>query len=326
MEARVYAEDPFRNFLPSIGRLVRYQEPAASAHVRVDSGVGEGDEISMYYDPMIAKLIVSGETRDAAIRHMGEALDAYYIRGVSHNIPFLNAVISHQRFIDGDISTAFIDETYGDGFSLAHMAQKDPALFVSVAAVTRAIEARELPVTGSFVATIRDGESVGYEIEPNQAVQADSAGKGAHWVIRMAGATHHIVMDWRPGAPLCLGRLNGAPFCVQLDRAGEWRRLGHGGRQADILILSERGAALNRLMLRKEPPDLSRFLLSPMPGLLVQLAVSVGDTVKAGQTLAVVEAMKMENILRAEQDGVVQTVHAAEGESLSVDQSILEFE
>jgi propionyl-CoA carboxylase alpha chain len=316
IEARVYAEDPFRNFLPSIGRLVRYIEPAASPHVRVDSGVCEGGEISMYYDPMIAKLVTSGETRDAAIRHMRDALDAYYIRGVSHNIPFLNAVMAHKRFIDGDLTTAFIDDTYGDGFSLSHMAQDNPALFVSVAAVARAIEGREAPYLGSFVATIRDGDVLAFDVAANED----------NWTVRMGDATHHIVMTWRPGEPMARGRLDGAPFCVQIDRVGEWRRLGHGGQQADVLILSERGATLNRLMLRKEPPDLSRFLLSPMPGLLVQLAVSEGDSVKAGETLAVVEAMKMENILRAEQDGVVLTAHAKAGESLSVDQPILEFE
>jgi propionyl-CoA carboxylase alpha chain len=316
MEARVYAEDPFRNFLPSIGRLVRYIEPEASQYVRVDSGVEEGGEISVYYDPMIAKLVTSGETRDAAIRHMRDALDAYYIRGVSHNIPFLNAVMAHPRFIDGDLTTAFIDDTYGDGFSLADMAQDNPALFVSVAAVARAIEARETPYVGSFVATIRDGDVLAFDVAENEG----------NWTVRRGDATHHVEMSWRPGEPIARGRLDGAPFCVQIERVGEWRRLGHGGQQADILILSERGAALNSLMLRKEPPDLSRFLLSPMPGLLVQLAVSEGDSVKAGQTLAVVEAMKMENVLRAEQDGVVLSAHAKAGESLSVDQMILEFE
>jgi propionyl-CoA carboxylase alpha chain len=320
IEARVYAEDPFRNFLPSIGRLTRYAPPVESPHIRVDSGVGEGGEISMFYDPMIAKLVATGETRDAAIGHMRGALDAYYIRGVSHNIPFLNAVMTHPRFISGDLTTAFIDETYGDGFSLTHMAQDNPSTFVAVAAVARDIGERSSSkggADGAYVAVIRDGAETPYEISKTEI----------GWSVRIGDATIQVETDWRSGEPLCWVRIDeGAPICVQLDRVGEWVRLGHAGRQSDILILSERVAALNRLMPRKEPPDMSRFLLSPMPGLLVQIAVAEGDAVKAGETLAVVEAMKMENVLRAERDGVIKTLHAGDGDSLKVDQQILEFE
>ena len=317
IEARIYAEDPFRNFLPSIGRLTRYLPPESSPNIRVDSGVVEGGEISMFYDPMIAKLVATGETRDVAISYMRDALDAYYIRGVSHNIPFLNAVMTHPRFISGDLTTAFIDETYGDGFSLAHMAQDDPTTFVAVAAVARDIGERRQPDGGTYVAIIRDGTETLYEISKSE--------KG--WSVQIGETVVQVETDWRPGEPLCWARIDGgAAICVQVDRDGEWLRLGHAGRQADILILLENVAALNRLMPHKEPPDMSRFLLSPMPGLLVQIAVAEGDAVKAGETLAVVEAMKMENVLRAEHDGVVKSLHAGNGDSLKVDQQILEFE
>ena len=317
IEARIYAEDPFRNFLPSIGRLTRYLPPESSPNIRVDSGVVEGGEISMFYDPMIAKLVATGETRDVAISYMRDALDAYYIRGVSHNIPFLNAVMTHPRFISGDLTTAFIDETYGDGFSLAHMAQDDPTTFVAVAAVARDIGERRQSDGGTYVAIIRDGAETLYEISKSE--------KG--WSVQIGETVVQVETDWRPGEPLCWARIDGgAAICVQVDRDGEWLRLGHAGRQADILILLENVAALNRLMPHKEPPDMSRFLLSPMPGLLVQIAVAEGDAVKAGETLAVVEAMKMENVLRAEHDGVVKSLHAGNGDSLKVDQQILEFE
>jgi propionyl-CoA carboxylase alpha chain len=317
IEARIYAEDPFRNFLPSIGRLTRYLPPESSPNIRVDSGVVEGGEISMFYDPMIAKLVATGETRDVAISYMRDALDAYYIRGVSHNIPFLNAVMTHPRFISGDLTTAFIDETYGDGFSLAHMAQDDPTTFVAVAAVARDIGERRQPDGGTYVAIIRDGAETLYEISKLE--------KG--WSVQIGETVVQVETDWRPGEPLCWARIDGgAAICVQVDRDDEWLRLGHAGRQADILILLENVAALNRLMPHKEPPDMSRFLLSPMPGLLAQIAVAEGDAVKAGETLAVVEAMKMENVLRAEHDGVVKSLHAGNGDSLKVDQQILEFE
>ena len=317
IEARIYAEDPFRNFLPSIGRLTRYLPPESSPNIRVDSGVVEGGEISMFYDPMIAKLVATGETRDVAISYMRDALDAYYIRGVSHNIPFLNAVMTHPRFISGDLTTAFIDETYGDGFSLAHMAQDDPTTFIAVAAVACDIGERRQSDGGTYVAIIRDGAETPYEISKLE--------KG--WSVQIGETVVQVETDWRPGEPLCWARIDGgAAICVQVDRDGEWLRLGHAGRQADILILLENVAALNRLMPHKEPPDMSRFLLSPMPGLLVQIAVAEGDAVKAGETLAVVEAMKMENVLRAEHDGVVKSLHAGNGDSLKVDQQILEFE
>lgn len=324
METRVYAEDPFRNFLPSTGRLVRYRVPAESDRVRVDTGVTEGGEISMFYDPMIAKLITYGATRDEAISEMRDALDAYYIRGVSHNIPFLAAVLAHPRFVSGNISTAFIDDEYADGFSAADLTQDDPRLIIAVAAM---IDARQTTRRGAVnghaaasskrVGVVGERDSVEYALE----VALD----GDRYDVSVNGERFLVQGDWRPGSPLFEGSVNGVAVCIQVERRGMRYRLSHAGGQIDILIVREHVAALNRLMPFKEPPDMSRFLLSPMPGLLVRLAVAAGDAVKAGEELAIVEAMKMENVLRAEQDGTVKELLAGEGDSLMVDQPILEF-
>ena len=323
IETRIYAEDPFRNFLPSTGRLVRYRAPAENGGtVRVDSGVTEGGEISMFYDPMIAKLITGGATRDEAISAMRDALDAYYIRGVSHNVPFLSAVLAHPRFASGDISTAFIDEEYADGFGTEHLLHDDPHMMVAVAA---ALDARQqarrgrvnghAPKLGKRIAIVGERERTEYALGP-------ASEEGVHMV---DGERYAVDGDWRPGEPLFRGEVNGVPVCIQVERVGPGYRLSHAGGQMDILIVREQVAALNRLMPVKEPPDLSRFLLSPMPGLLIRLSVKPGDAVKAGEELAVVEAMKMENVLRAAQDGTVKELLAGEGDSLMVDQPILEF-
>ena len=324
METRIYAEDPFRNFLPSTGRLVRYRAPTESDTVRVDTGVREGGEISMFYDPMIAKLITSGETRDAAIAEMRDALDAYYIRGVSHNIPFLSAVLAHPRFASGDISTAFIDDEYAEGFSVEHLVHDDPRLIVAIAA---AIDFRQQNrrggANGHPTALVKRTAIVG-ERESQEFDLAVSEADGSY-AVEFDGTDYSVSGEWRPGLPLFQGAVNGAPVCVQVERVGTRYRLSHAGGQMDVLVVSEHVAALNRLMPVKEPPDMSRFLLSPMPGLLIRLSVAVGDAVKAGEELAVVEAMKMENVLRAAQDGTVKELLAGEGDSLMVDQPILEF-
>lgn len=327
LEARVYAEDPFRNFMPSIGRLVRYAAPAETETVRVDSGVTEGGEISMYYDPMIAKLISTGPSRDAAIASMQGALDAYYIRGITHNIPFLAAILAHPRFTAGDLSTAFIDETYADGFSTDDMAARDEALLQALAGLVQdRLSVR--PFNGmngchshearTYVVASRDAETS----QPTVTVQHQPAGV----TVCVDERSFQIETDWRPGEGLLRGSVDGAAVCVQVDRNGLWLQLSQGGGQGEYLVLPKQTAALHALMPHKEPPDLSRFLLSPMPGLLVSVNVAKGDEVKAGETLAIVEAMKMENVLRAVQDGVVKKVHAAGGDSLAVDQAIIEFE
>ncbi len=333
IEARVYAEDPMRNFLPSTGRLVRYSAPAESDHVRVDTGVYEGGEISMFYDPMIAKLVTGGATRDEAIARMRDALDAFHIRGISHNIPFLASVLGHPRFVEGRLSTAFIEEEYPEGL---HPRPLTPAETVQVVAVAGAMRHRE--------ATRRLGITGRVNGPGSDAV--------VNWVVRLAGADHpievheapggcHVTLhdsdgtrldecrvthDWKPGDALFRGAVDDAPVCIQVDRQGIGWRLSHVGIQADVQVVTPRTAALARRMPEKVPPDLTGMLLSPMPGLLLRVAVEEGDNVKAGEELAVVEAMKMENVLRAERDGVVKQIHAKAGDSLAVDQTILEFE
>jgi len=326
IETRVYAEDPFRNFMPSIGRLVRYQPPAESAHVRVDTGIKEGSEVSMYYDPMIAKLITYGSTRKEAIERMGDALDAYYIRGVSHNISFLNALIAHPRFLDGRLTTNFIAEEYPDGFHANDVPQDDPALAIVIAGATyRRQMDRAALLSGQVPSHERrvpsDWVVVIDRVEHSVNVQVIPGG----FEVLYNGISYTVLTDWKPGEPLIRATVNDKAVCFQLNRVGARYELLRRGAQIDVLVCTPRAAELNRLMLEKVPPDLSRFLLSPMPGLLVSLAVETGQEVKAGQELAIVEAMKMENLLRAERDGRVAKLHAKPGDSLAVDQPIVEF-
>ena len=327
LEARVYAEDPFRNFMPSIGRLAKCRPPEASEHVRIDTGIVEGSEVSMFYDPMIAKLITGGDTREQAIDRMADALDAYYIRGVSHNISFLNALISHPRFREGRLSTNFIADEYPDGFHPADVPREDPALAAVVAAsVHRRLMDRAAQLSGQLPAhrkTVRPEWVVLLQGEP-EPVSVAAVGGG--FEVECRGQTYRVRTQWQPGDPLFVAEINGRPVCVQIDRRGVSYRLFHRGAETDALVVSAQAAELSQHMLVKKPPDLSKFLLSPMPGLLVRLAVDQGQEVKAGEELAGVEAMKMENSLRATNDGVVAKVLARQGESLVVDQPILEFE
>ena len=322
MEARVYAEDPFRNFLPSIGRLVDYQQPEDTDHVRVDTGIVEGTEVSMYYDPMIAKLCTYGETRDEAIEHMGHALDGYYIRGVSHNISFLNALFAHPRFAEGRLTTNFIAEEYPDGFHAHDVPQADPLIPVALATLTHFRQEERLASMSNppraaanewvviadnehypvYIARDEDGFAVTYE---NRVYRVRSESQMADRVIRAT--------------------VNGETVVMQIDPQDAGLRLYHRGREVYALVVTPATAALTHHMIEKQAPDLSKFLLSPMPGMLVRLLVAEGDSVKAGEELAVVEAMKMENSLRAAVDGTVSKVLAEQGASLQVDEVILEF-
>ena len=327
IEARVYAEDPFRNFMPSTGRLVRYRPPEEGPDVRVDTGVYEGGEISMYYDPMVAKLIAGGRTRDEAISRMREALDAFHIRGIAHNIPFLAALMAHPRFHEGRLTTNFIAEEYPEGFRSEDTVHDDPRLLVAVAAtVHRIVEDRAASISGQLQGHERrvPDDYVALMGGEEFTLTALPTAHGAE--VTLGEAVYAVHGDWRPGDALFRGEVNGRAVCIQIDRAGIAWRLNHAGSQADIKVMTPRAAMLHRLMPEKMPPDLSAFLLSPMPGLLVSVAVTEGEEVKAGQELAVVEAMKMENVLRATRDGRIGTIHAAAGASLAVDQKILEFE
>jgi propionyl-CoA carboxylase alpha chain len=332
MEARVYAEDPFRNFLPSTGRLVRYMPPAESKTVRVDTGVQQGGEISVFYDPMIAKLCTYGKDRKTAIAHMRDALDAYYIRGVSHNIPFLASVMGKKKFEDGKLSTNFIAEEYPDGFSDRDLPAADPAQLVAVAALAHSAHAHrsaaisgQIPghgrkVPSDWVVVISGHGDKDSEHKVNVTHDGIASGK-----VKVGKKSVQIKTDWTYTDQLFIAVIDGTPATVQVDRRGIGYRLFHAGAQLDVMVYTARDAELARHMLHKPPPDLSKYLLSPMPGLLVSLAVHEGQDVKAGETLAVVEAMKMENVLKAERDGVVKKIHEAPGGSLAVDQMILEF-
>ncbi|MDE2567251.1 MAG: ATP-grasp domain-containing protein, partial [Burkholderiales bacterium] len=351
MECRINAEDPFRGFLPSTGRLVTYRPPAqtmeaaapmpedAPGGVRVDTGVAEGGEIPMFYDSMIAKLIVHGRDRADAIARMREALNAFVIRGVSSNIPFQAALLAHPKFMAGDFDTGFIAEHYGRGFVAADVPHDDPLFLVALAAfVRRKARERAAGISGQLaghgvknlpdlvVVVLGAGgaqrqHAVHIDAFDPAAGRADIAIEGRHYAIQSASRLGEILMA---------GTCNGRPFTAQIERAGAKNplaiRVAHNGSQIETLVLLPRAAELLRLMPHKAPPDLSRFLLSPMPGLLVQLAVQPGQKVLAGERLAVIEAMKMENILTAAHDGTVAELLARQGESLAVDQPILSFE
>ncbi|MBK6335293.1 MAG: acetyl-CoA carboxylase biotin carboxylase subunit [Betaproteobacteria bacterium] len=327
IECRINAEDPFRNFLPSSGRLVKFiPPPEVPGQVRVDTGVYEGGEVSMYYDSMIAKLVCHGATRDQAIARMRAALNAFVIRGVASNIAFQAALMQHPRFVSGDFNTGFIAEEFPKGFHASALVHDDPLLLAAVAALARRrYIARAVQTTGQLRGHRRQ---VGHDWvvtvgRQKFALRLTPVEGGC--TIDYEGESHALRSDWRLGELIFRGTWNGEPVCLQIQRVG-WRyRVIHWGTQADVEVLTARAAQLLSLMPDKPKPDLSRFLLSPMPGLLAELCVQAGQEVKAGEKLAVIEAMKMENVLRAEADGVVKEVRAAQGDSLAVDQAILEF-
>ncbi|MBM3540907.1 MAG: acetyl/propionyl/methylcrotonyl-CoA carboxylase subunit alpha [Alphaproteobacteria bacterium] len=326
IEARVYAEDPVRNFLPAIGRLVRYREPAGEG-IRVDSGVREGDQISIYYDPMIAKLIAAGPDRATALARLGGALDAFVIGGLTHNLPFLSTLARHPRVAEGRFTTHFIAETFPGGWAPAKPEAADAKAFLAVAgAVHRRTIEREASISGQLPgheAVI--GENWVARMGGTDHALAIRASDGAYAVVA-ANGNCRVETDWQPGMALFRGRVDGRSVAAQVAREGSAWRLSMGGMEAKVHVVTPRTAELAALMPDKAPPDMSRFLLSPMPGLLASLAVKPGQDVKAGDELAVVEAMKMENVLRAERDGRVAKLHAQPGASLAVDEAILEFE
>ncbi|MDF2766558.1 MAG: pccA [Rhodospirillales bacterium] len=329
IEARVYAEDPARGFLPSTGRLVRYREPSGGngSGIRIDSGVLEGGEISIHYDPMIAKLIAFGPDRGSAIQRLAHAIDGYAIRGLTTNLPFLAAVARHPRFAEGRLSTGFIAEEFGTAFKSPP--PTGPALrnLLALAAVARCRTAeQEAGISGQLPghrARVPQDWVVALGAE-RHALRVEA--HGASYRVRGEDWELEAVSGWRPGDPVMEAQLSGHAVAAQIERDGALLRLAQGGCSIEALVVPGHLASALRHMPMKEPPDLSRFLLSPMPGLLVSLAVAEGEEVKAGQELAIVEAMKMENVLRAERDGRIARLHASAGASLAVDQAILEFE
>ena len=348
IECRINAEDPYRNFLPSTGRLVHYLPPASTMEaanpmppeggVRVDTGVYEGGEIPMHYDSMIAKLIVHGRDRAEAITRMRDALNAFVIRGINSNIPFQAALLAHPKFAGGEFNTGFIAEHYGRGFGNSDLRHDDPLFLVALAAfVRRKARERSAGISGQMpghevkavtrlvvVILAAEGEHTHHPVvvqgfDPVSG-KADVTVDGRHFAIQTRSKLGDILM---------IGTCNGKSFTAQVERSGSKNPLGirvtHNGAQIDTLVLLPRAAELFALMPHKAPPDMSAFLLAPMPGLLVDIAVQPGQKVLAGERLAVIEAMKMENILAATQDVTVQEVLAKKGESLAVDQPILRF-
>ncbi len=343
IECRINAEDPFRGFLPSTGRLVRYLPPVQTMEaaapvpegggVRVDTGVYEGGEIPMYYDSMIAKLIVHGLDREDAIAKMREALNGFVIRGVASNIPFQAALLAHPKFVAGDFNTGFIAEHYAHGFRAEDVPHDDPNFLVALAAaayrryleraagISGQLAGHRVTIGNQFVVVVKgqQGEHV------HVPVSINVEGSKLVTAVTVDGRAYSIDSQWQFGGIRASGSCNGRPFTAQVERHGLWLRVDHNGLRIDAQVMTARAAELLRRMPFKAPPDMSRFLLSPMPGLLADIVVKPGQVVQAGERLAVIEAMKMENILTAAQDVTVAEVMAAKGESLAVDQPILRF-
>ncbi|HQY76992.1 MAG TPA: biotin carboxylase N-terminal domain-containing protein, partial [Rhodoferax sp.] len=347
MECRINAEDPFRNFLPSTGRLVRFAPPEQTMWqsdidhlfgVRVDTGVQDGGEIPMYYDSMIAKLIVHGKDRNEAIAKMREALNGFVIRGVSSNIPFQAALLAHPKFVKGDFNTGFIAEHYSKGFFAEDVPHDDADFLVAIAAFVRR-KSRERAAGIS-------GQLPGYAVNAGKdyvVVTLDAAGNHSYVPVhvdefvgetgsarvKVGANSYEIRSNSRLNDIAIDGTVNGQPFTAQVERGTPKNplalRVQHNGTRIDALVMSPRMAELHALMPHKAPADMSRFVLSPMPGLLAEVSVVVGQKVQAGERVAVIEAMKMENVLFAAADGVVGKVLATKGESLTVDQAIVEF-
>jgi propionyl-CoA carboxylase alpha chain len=325
LESRLYAEDPERGFLPSSGRLVRYRPPHGDA-VRLDSGVAEGGEIPIYYDPMLAKLITYADDRSGAIANMRLALDEFTISGISHNTHFLSAIIKTPRFAEGRLSTNFIDEEFADGYDAAKMDDHEWRTLACVAAsVHQRLRRRAMGVGGRLSAGDADRPRDWIVSQGERSAAVTISGEGDRDDVVVDGVTLQVRSAWTPGARLFAGSIDGVPVCVQVARAGVAYRLAAGGVIAEIMVLSPRASKLHALMPVKASADSSQFLLAPMPGLLVSVAVQSGDEVDPGQELAVVEAMKMENVLRADEARKVASVLVSPGESVSVDQPIIEF-
>jgi propionyl-CoA carboxylase alpha chain len=335
IESRIYAEDPYRNFMPSSGRLVRYRPPAEGSRdggtIRNDTGVYEGGEISVYYDPMIAKLCTHAADREAAIRLMADALDTFAIDGIQHNVAFLAAVMANGRWQQGRLSTGFIDEEFPDGF---HGAAADAALTARLVTVAAAIDHVETRRRHQISGQLAAGRMVKWS--PVRVVRLGTDwheveltedGEGAIRIVHRGRETEfEVVSDWTPGLPVWHGRIDGEPVAVQVRAVLNGYKLSHRGVEVEAHVFTPREAELARMMPEHASVDSSKTLLCPMPGLVVSINVEPGQEVKPGEALAVVEAMKMENILRADREVKVKAIHARQGDSLAVDAVIMEFE
>jgi propionyl-CoA carboxylase alpha chain len=335
VESRLYAEDPYRNFLPSIGRLTRYRPPAEGRHggatVRNDTGVTEGSEISMYYDPMLAKLCTWAPTRLEAIDAMSDALDGFVVGGIEHNIPFLSALMQHPRWREGRLSTGFIAEEYPEGFHPREPDEEEKAIVAAIAVAVELIRRDRLdrlpgrlaPHSGKLKSdwSVRIGDDY-------LPVELTSGSISVPLRIELAvagGKPVTVASDWRPGEIVWRGTVSERKVTAQLYDILNGVRVAWRGLAVTARAMLPATAELDRLMPVKAPPDTSKLLLCPMPGLVVSVAVSEGQEIKAGETLAIVEAMKMENVLRAERDLTVSKINVRKGDSLAVDAVIMEF-
>ena len=331
MESRLYAEDPYRGFLPSIGRLSRYRPPMEEATptraVRNDTGVFEGGEISMYYDPMIAKLCTWAPDRATAIEEMRLALDGFELEGIGHNLPFLAAVYDHPKFTSGNMTTAFIEEEYPDGFEGVTLSRAEcTRVAAAAAAMHRVAEIRRTRISGRMDNHERHvGEDWNVKLQDEAydvAIKADKSGAD----VSIGARVLRVESNWTPGDPLARLTVDGAPLVLKIGKISGGFRVRYRGADLKVHVRTPRQAELAALMPEKVAPDTSKFLLCPMPGLIVKVDVAEGDEVQEGQALCTVEAMKMENILRAERKGVVKKINADAGASLAVDEVIMEFE
>jgi len=336
VESRLYAEDPFRNFLPSIGRLVKYRPPAEASQdgitVRNDTGVQEGGEISIHYDPMIAKLVTHAPSRAAAIEAQATALDSFYVDGIRHNIPFLSALMHHPRWREGRLSTGFIAEEFPKGFAVRVPEGEVARRLAAVgAAIDHVLGERKRQISGQMGGRIVQRERRRAVWLDRREILLEIAREGEAVAVRFldadgkAGNAHLLQSPWKPGDPVWQGTIDGHLVAVQVRPIANGIRLAHQGVEVPVYVWTEAEAASARLMPVTTAADTGKKLLCPMPGLVVSIAVTEGQEVKAGETLAVVEAMKMQNVLRAEQDGTVKKIHASAGATLAVDALILEF-
>ena len=332
MEARIYAEDPVKGFLPAVGRVKNYIQPEESDNVRIDTGIYEGAEISIFYDPMIAKLITYGKDRDEALKFMLSALDDYYIEGVSHNMNFLSDVLKSEKFRSANVTTNFIAEEYPDGFKGASLSRSEKESMIAAAITAHACHVgQQTTVTGQmsshainfgnqWVATIKDDAGEEEEFKTDFFVTNEGC------AVTFNDQNFEIETSWVLGKSLFRSKINGQEMTFKIKKITSGYILTHGGCELKIIISNARIATLRKLMPEKIAPDMSKYLICPMPGLLVSMEVSEGDQVKAGQVLCIIEAMKMENILKAEKDLTIKKVNAASGDSLCVDEIIIEFE
>jgi len=323
IESRIYAEDPYRKFLPSIGRLVRYAPPEegqkGACTVRNDAGVREGDEISMYYDPMISKLCTWAPTRAEAVAGMARALEDFHIEGLGHNVPFLAAVMDQQRFVSGQLATSYIKDEFPDGFAGTEPTAFQADLLVAVGCAMQAVQARRLGrARADWTIVVGHGKR-----------RVRLAGEGSSLTVELPDEDRVLRLTdiaWRPGLPTFRGVLDGQAFTAQVAPAPEGFVIRHRAARARVLVLTARSAELHDKLPAKAPADTSKLVLSPMPGLVVSMDVAVGQQVREGELVCVLEAMKMQNILRAERDAVVKAVNARVGDPVAADQVLVEFE